>query len=61
MGQAPPLPYGRNGKLPPTRREIEAIRADDTGLAALMKENAELRHLVVQLSKLVIKNAMHHR
>jgi hypothetical protein len=34
---------------------------DEAGIAALVRENAELRQLVVQLSKLVLKNAMLHR
>lgn len=57
MGQAPP--HRRNGK--PIRRDIEETVADEADVGALMKENAELRQLVVQLSKLVIKNAMLHR
>ena len=59
MGQAPP--HRRNGKLSPSRRDIEETDADEAEVGALMKENAELRRLVIQLSKLVIKNAMLHR
>jgi hypothetical protein len=70
MAQAhPPLPrhhehnshngngklHEQNGKLPPLRREIE-----ETDVHALMEENAQLRKLVIQLSKLVIRNVMDH-
>jgi hypothetical protein len=59
MGQAPP--HRQNGRLSPIRRDVERTDADEADVGALMKENAELRHLVIQLSKLVIKNAMLHR
>jgi hypothetical protein len=59
MGQ--PHLHRHNGKLSRTRRDIEETNADGADVGALMKENAELRRLVIQLSKLVIKNAMHHR
>ena len=67
MGAHPPLPrhhepnsnngklHEQNGKLPPLRREIE-----ETDIHALMEENAQLRKLVIQLSKLVIRNVMDH-
>ena len=58
MGQAhPPLPRYReqNGKHPPLRREVE-----EADVHALMEENAQLRKLVIQLSKLVIRNVMDH-
>jgi hypothetical protein len=41
---------------PPPRRDNEQIDGD-----ALLKENAELRELVIQLSKLVIKNIVDRR
>jgi hypothetical protein len=59
MGQ--PHLHRHNGKLSRTRRDIEETNADGADVGALMKENAELRRLVIQLSKLVIKNAMLHR
>jgi hypothetical protein len=58
MGQAhPPLPrhHEQNGKHPPLRKDIE-----DADVHALMEENAQLRKLVIQLSKLVIRNVMDH-
>jgi hypothetical protein len=59
MGQAhPPLPrhHEQNGKHPPPlRREVE-----EADVHALMEENAQLRKLVIQLSKLVIRNVMDH-
>jgi hypothetical protein len=61
MGQADPLPHRQIGKRSPTRRGTEAADVDYAGIDALMKENAELRQLVVQLSKLVIKNAIPRR
>jgi hypothetical protein len=60
----PPLPihhehngkfHEPDGKLPPLRRDI-----GETDIYALMEENAQLRKLVVQLSKLVIRNVMDH-
>jgi hypothetical protein len=59
MGQAPP--HRRNGKPLPIRGDVEGTNADGADVGAIMKENAELRQLVIQLSKLVIKNAMLHR
>ncbi|MGA7433396.1 MAG: hypothetical protein WBQ24_22210 [Xanthobacteraceae bacterium] len=61
MGQAHPLSHRQIGKRSPNRRDIEVADADGAGIDALMKENAELRQLVIQLSKLVIKNAIPHR
>ena len=60
MGANPPLPrhHGPNGngkQLPPLRRDIE-----EADVHALLEENAQLRKLVVQLSKLVIRNVMDH-
>ena len=58
MGQPhPPLPrhHEQNGKHPPLRRDV-----NEKDVHALMEENAELRKLVIQLSKLVIRNAMDH-
>jgi hypothetical protein len=57
MGQA--HLHRQNGRLSPTRRNTEEPNADGADIGALMKENAELRQLVIQLSKLVIKNALH--
>jgi len=53
----PPLPrhHEQNGKHPPLRRDV-----NERDVHALMEENAELRKLVIQLSKLVIRNAMDH-
>ena len=53
----PPLPrhHEQNGKHPPLRRDV-----NEKDVHALMEENAELRKLVIQLSKLVIRNAMDH-
>jgi hypothetical protein len=59
MGQA--HLHRRNGKLSPIRRENEETNVDGADVGAIMKENAELRQLVIQLSKLVIKNAMLRR
>jgi hypothetical protein len=59
MGQAPP--HRQNGRLSPIRRDIEKTDADEADVGALMKENAELRQLVIQLSKLVIKNVILHK
>jgi hypothetical protein len=59
MGQADL--HRRNGKLSPIRRDNEETNADGADVGAIMKENAELRQLVIQLSKLVIKNAMLQR
>jgi hypothetical protein len=58
MGQA--RLHRQNGKLSPTRRKIEETNADEADVGAIIRENAELRQLVIQLSKLVIKNAMLH-
>jgi hypothetical protein len=58
MGQAhPPLPRHNehNGKHPPLRKDIE-----EADVHALLEENAQLRKLVIQLSKLVIRNVMDH-
>jgi hypothetical protein len=59
MGQAPP-PSPRhnehNGKHPPLRRDI-----DEADIHALIEENSQLRELVIQLSKLVVKNVVSHR
>ena len=53
----PPLPrhHEQNGKHPPLRRDV-----NEKDVHALMEENAELRKLVIQLSKLVIRNVMDH-
>ena len=59
MGQ--PDLHRHNGKPSPVRRDVEAMNAGEADVGALMKENAELRRLVIQLSKLVVKNAMLHR
>lgn len=59
MGQA--RLHRQNGKLSPARRKIEETNADEADVGAIIRENAELRQLVIQLSKLVIKNAMLHR
>ncbi|HUC52140.1 MAG TPA: hypothetical protein VMA30_22350 [Xanthobacteraceae bacterium] len=59
MGQ--PDLHRRNGKCSPIRRDNEETNADGADIVAIMKENAELRQLVIQLSKLVIKNAMLQR
>jgi hypothetical protein len=58
MGQAhPPTRHNDHETNPPLlRRDI-----DDAGLRALQEENAELRRLVIQLSKLVIKNVTAHK
>jgi hypothetical protein len=53
--------HRHNGKPSPIRRNVEETNADEADVGALMKENAELRRLVIQLSKLVVKNAMLHR
>ena len=58
MGQ--PNLHRQTGKLSPTRRKTEESNADAADVGAIIKENAELRQLVIQLSKLVIKNAMLH-
>jgi hypothetical protein len=58
MGQAPPQLRHREraNDPPPLRRDI-----DEAEIRALQEENAELRRLVIQLSKLVIKNVMDQR
>jgi len=58
MGQAPPPPpfdRGDNDR-PPLRHDIR-----DVDVEALIEENAQLRRLVIQLSKLVVRNAIEHR
>jgi hypothetical protein len=58
MGKThPSLPrhHEQNGKHPPLRREV-----NEKDVHALMEENAELRKLVIQSSKLVIRNVMDH-
>jgi hypothetical protein len=50
--------HRRDGKLSPVRRNNEETNGDETDVRAIMQENAELRQLVIQLSKLVIRNAM---
>ncbi|MGA8324291.1 MAG: hypothetical protein WBE48_00225 [Xanthobacteraceae bacterium] len=62
MGQPHLLSHRQLGKRSPNRRDNEVADVDGgAGIDALMKENAELRQLVIQLSKLVIKNAIPHR
>jgi hypothetical protein len=59
MGQAhhpPPRHHEQNGKLLPLRPDIK-----EADVHALVEENAQLRKLVIQLSKLVIRNVMDHR
>jgi len=62
MGQPHPPPprqqgdHQRNGKIPPLRHDI-----DEADVHALVEENAELRKLVIALSKLVIRNAVDRR
>jgi hypothetical protein len=57
MAQPPPPRHReQNGNPPPLQRDIE-----EADVHALIEENAELRELVIQLSKLVIKNVMDHR
>jgi hypothetical protein len=62
MGQPhppPPRQHGhhlRNGNVPPLRQDI-----DEADVHALVEENAELRKLVIALSKLVIRNAVDRR
>jgi len=64
MGQPHPLPtrhhepgyQEQNGKPPPLRPNLA-----EADVHALMEENAELRRLVIQLSKLVIRNVVEHR
>lgn len=58
MGQAPPQLRHRERDInsSPPRRDI-----DEADVRALQEENAELRRLVIQLSKLVVKNVMDHR
>jgi hypothetical protein len=48
--------HERNGKVSPLWRDI-----DEPDVHALIEENARLRKLVIQLSKLVIKNVMDRR
>ena len=36
-------------------------RGEEADICALQEENAQLRRLVIQLSKLVIKNVMDHK
>lgn len=59
MGQTPLI--RRDGNLSPIRHNNEEANADEADVGAIMKENAELRQLVIQLSKLVIKNALQQR
>ena len=40
-------------------RMVESYRPEELGL--LREENKQLRELVIQLSKLVIRNALEHR
>jgi len=55
VGQAHPSTrhHERNANLPLLRRDI-----DQLDLHALQEENSQLRELVIQLSKLVIKNVV---
>jgi len=46
-------------RLPPTVVKA-AVISDGERIIALTRENAELRELVIQLSKLVIKNVVEH-
>jgi hypothetical protein len=48
--------HERNANLPPIRRDI-----DQLDVHALLQENTQLRELVIQLSKLVIKNVVDHK
>jgi len=58
MGQAHPQPRDneRHPGLSPLRHDVEQI-----DIHALQEENAQLRELVIQLSKLVIKNVVDHK
>jgi hypothetical protein len=58
VGQARPSTrhHERNADVPPLRRDIELI-----DVHALQEENTQLRALVIQLSKLVIKNVVDHK
>jgi hypothetical protein len=61
MGQAPPQPHRGNGKSLSTRGDIKKVDADEAGIDALIRENARLRELVIQLSTLVVRNAILHK
>jgi hypothetical protein len=45
--------YGRKGERPSTARQDEPLDVD-----AIVQENAQLRELVIQLSKLVLKGVL---
>lgn len=42
-------------------RDTAADRSENDDLAALRDENRQLRELVIQLSKLVIRNVLEHK
>jgi hypothetical protein len=56
MSTAAPMEHRRTG-LPPRDRS----QSEQEELTALRDENRELRELVIQLSKLVIRNVMEHK
>lgn len=58
LRQAHPRPrhHEHDNNPPPLRSDI-----DEADVRALQEENAELRRLVIQLSKLVVKNVLDHR
>jgi len=51
-----PRHHEHDNNPPPLRSDI-----DEADVRALQEENAELRRLVIQLSKLVVKNVLDHR
>jgi hypothetical protein len=56
MGRGrPPPPPPDPGQVPPP------LSYEQTHVQSLLEENAQLRELVVQLSKLVIKNIVDHK
>jgi len=62
MGSATPRPP--QTPRPPHfdhHRHNAAAHLDDDELIALRDENNQLRELVIQLSKLVIRNALEHK
>jgi hypothetical protein len=57
MGQATRPPHFDNHRSHAVRR----FQDDEEELTALRDENKQLRDLVIQLSKLVIKNVVEHK
>ncbi len=58
MGQIAPPPLRH--REPNEKTQLLGRPVEEFDIRALMEENAQLRELVIHLSKLVIKNVMDH-